>query len=116
MCVPKTYRQGKITLQATPSGKEPRKGAKMSDITYTRYGDYLLPNIILNDPSDAEPLTKYGIMRKNFLKSNKPALYGKMLCHEELYPHCREVQQQAYDRLNMLMAHLTASNPPPLIR
>ena len=85
----------------------------MSNITYSRHGDYLIPNIILSDPPDAEPLTKYGMMRKHFLKSNKPALYGKMLCHEELYPHCREVQQQAYDRLDMLMTHLTTSNPPP---
>ena len=83
------------------------------EITYTRLGDYLLPDIILSDPPDAEPLTKYGMMRKNFLKSNKPTLYGKMLCHEELYPHCRIIQQQAQDRLDVLMAHFAASNPPP---
>jgi hypothetical protein len=45
------------------------KGEIMSDITYTRVGDYYLPNIILSAPPDAEPLTKYGMMRKTFSKN-----------------------------------------------
>ena len=81
--------------------------------TYVEVGDYLLPNIALNDPPDTEPLTKYGMMRKSFLKTNKPALYGKMLCHEELYPHCREVERQAHSRIDALMEHLVVNNPPP---
>ena len=63
-------------------------------VTYVEVGVCLLPNIALSDPPDAEPLTKYGMTRKHFLKVNKPELYGKMLCHEELYPHCREVERQ----------------------
>ena len=84
----------------------------MPKITYTRIEDYLLPDLILSDPPDAEPLNHYGKMRKNYLKKNHPALYGKMLLHEELYPHCRVVQQQAQERLDMLMEHLMSNNPP----
>ena len=83
------------------------------ELTYTRVGDYLLPDSALSDPLDAERLTKYGMMRKNFLKTHKPALYGKMLCHEELYPHCRNIQQQAHNQMETLMEYLTANNPPP---
>jgi hypothetical protein len=85
----------------------------MSKITYSQVGDYLIPNIILSEPPGAEPLTKYGMMRKNFLKANKPALYGKMLCHEELYPHCRDVQRIAENRLDTMMAQLLERNLPP---
>jgi hypothetical protein len=74
---------------------------------------FVLPNIILSDPPDAEPLNHYGMMRKRFLKANYPAHYGKMLVHEELYPHCRIVQQQAQERFDKLMEHFVFTNPPP---
>jgi hypothetical protein len=56
---------------------------------------------------------KYGMMRKHFLKEHLPIPYCCMLLSEKLYPHCREIQQQAHDRLDMLMEYLTLSNPPP---
>ena len=82
-------------------------------IEYAQVGDYLIPDIVLNDPSDAETLSVYGMMRKNFLKTNHPAHYGLMLVSEKLYPHCREVQRRAIERFNMLMEHFVMSNPPP---
>ena len=47
------------------------------EITYTRVGDYLLPDIILSDPPDAEPLTKYGMMRKTSSKAISPRYTAK---------------------------------------
>ncbi|MCL2616611.1 MAG: TnpV protein [Defluviitaleaceae bacterium] len=85
----------------------------MPNITYTLVGDYYLPNIILSDPPDAEPLTRYGMMRKNFLKEHRPISYGQMLLQEKLYPHCRDIQRQAHERLDTLMAHFMSNNPPP---
>ena len=85
----------------------------MPEITYTQVGDYYLPNIILSDPPDAEPLTKYGIMRKHYLKHYRPLVYGKMLACEEVYPHCRDIQHQAQERMDILMEQLTKRNPPP---
>jgi hypothetical protein len=76
----------------------------MPNISYTLVGDYFLPNICLRDPPDAEPLTKYGMMRKRHLKEHRKITYGLMLTREELYPHCRTVQQQAHARLDELMA------------
>ncbi|MCL2574698.1 MAG: TnpV protein [Defluviitaleaceae bacterium] len=40
----------------------------MLNITCSQIGDYLLPDIVLSEPSDAEPLTKYGMMPKNLLE------------------------------------------------
>jgi hypothetical protein len=82
-------------------------------ITYSQVGDYLLPDIVLSDPPDAEPLTAYGMMRKSFLKTHHQAHYGLMLVSEKLYPHCREIQRQALERFNMLMENFVTSNPPP---
>ena len=58
------------------------------ELTYTRHGDYLLPDIKLSDPPYARPLGKYGMMHKAYLKNHKPALalYGRLLLSERLYP------------------------------
>jgi len=85
----------------------------MPEITYTRHGDYLLPDIVLSDPPDAEPLTKYGMMRKRHLKEHHKITYGLMLTQEELYPHCRAVQRLAEGRMDELMIQLAQRNPPP---
>jgi len=81
-------------------------------ITYDRIGDYMLPNLILSEAIDVEPLDGWGMMRKRFLKENYPALYGQMLCGERLYPHCREVQGVAGEYFDILVESLQISNPP----
>ncbi|MDR1542295.1 MAG: TnpV protein [Clostridiales bacterium] len=68
------------------------------EITYTKHGDYLLPNIALSDPPDAPPLGGYGRMHKAFLKEHKPALYSQLLLSERLYPLCRAADEAAAER------------------
>ena len=70
----------------------------MSNITYTRVGDYLLPNIILGD-TGKESLGYYGRMHKDFLREHRPILYNQLLLSERLYPLCREVDATATARL-----------------
>ena len=71
----------------------------MSEITYHRVGDYLLPGIALSDPVDACPLGRYGMMHKEYLRREKPALYASLLLSERLYPLCREVDEAAAHRM-----------------
>ena len=73
----------------------------MNEITYTLVGDYLLPNITLNEPSPDEvaPLGKYGRMHKKYLQEHKPILYNTLLLSERLYPLCREIDEAAANRL-----------------
>ena len=47
-------------------------------ITYKKCGDYLLPNLILAEKENKQ-LNKYGLLRLEFLKSNKKALYQEYL-------------------------------------
>jgi len=46
----------------------------MNEITYTKVGEYLLPDVRLSDPPDAPPLGKYGMMHKKYLREEKPGL------------------------------------------
>jgi hypothetical protein len=68
------------------------------EISYTRVGDYLLPDIRLSDPPDAPPLGRYGMMHKEYLRREKPALYTSLLFSERLYPLCREIDKAAQSR------------------
>ena len=85
----------------------------MPEITYTRKGDYLLPNVILKDPPNPEPLNKYGRMRQSYLKNHKPILYSQLLSEEKLYPHLRDIGRTAMERLETLLAQLAKRNSPP---
>ena len=85
----------------------------MPEITYTRKGDYLLPNIALQEPPDVKPLNKYGRMRQSYLKNHKPILYSQLLLAEKLYPHLRDTQRAAQERFDTLMAQLVQRDPPP---
>ena len=75
-------------------------------LTYTRSGDYLIPNIQLTE-SEAKPLSKYGRMRKKYLEEHRPILWNTMILSEKLYPHLREIDEAANRRLEVLMNELT---------
>ena len=80
----------------------------MNEITYTKVGDYYLPDVRLSDPPDAPPLGRYGMMHKEYLRREKATLYAKLLLSERLYPLCREVDEAAAHRLATIENHETA--------
>ena len=82
-----------------------------SNLNYTQTGDYLLPNLILNQPR--KPLGKYGRLRRTYLKEQRPVLYNTMLLSGSLYPHLMEVEQTAENRMQQTMAQLLKQNPVP---
>ena len=87
----------------------------MALIDYTRHGDYLIPNIILNEPprEQTEPITRYGAMRRSYLKEHRPITYTRLLLSERLFPHLREIQEKAHKRFDSIMSEILVFNPPP---
>lgn len=51
-------------------------------------------------------MTKYGLMRKNFLKEHKSGIYQGMLLSGRLTAHCLEMQEQAEQRMDTLTAQM----------
>lgn len=84
----------------------------MKQITYTRYGDYNIPNLTLSE-TETKSLGKYGRMRKNYLKEHRPVLWSSLILSENLYPHLREIDEAANRRMEHLMAAMLASAPAP---
>ena len=67
-----------------------------------------MPDMAMPTASTAEPLTKYGRMRMNYLKRNKPFLYSKLVESGQLYTHCLEIQKQALQSLEHMANFFTA--------
>ena len=81
----------------------------MTELTYTRSGDYLIPNLSLQE-TGMKPLGKYGRMRKNYLQEHRPVLWNRLLLSESLYPHLREIDKTANRRLEQMMSELMKKN------
>ena len=82
-----------------------------SNLNYTQTGDYLLPNLTLNQPR--KPLGKYGRLRRTYLMNHRPVLYNTMLLSGTLHPHLLEVDQTAESRMRQTMQELLKQNPAP---
>ena len=76
-----------------------------NNLTYTRNGDYLIPNLSLSEQPE-KPLGKYGRMRKAYLKEHRPLIYNQLLLTEKLYPHLLEIDETANSRLEQMMPQL----------
>ena len=59
-----------------------------NNLTYTRCGDYEIPDLTLSE-AENKPLGKYGRMRKRYLQKHRPVLWNSMILSEKLYPHLR---------------------------
>lgn len=77
----------------------------MKELTYTRVGDYYIPNLKLAEQPD-KPIGKYGRLRQRYLKEHRPALYSGLLLTEKLYPHLLEIDEAANERMDILMPQL----------
>lgn len=77
----------------------------MNELTYTRCGDYYIPDLKLSEQPQ-KPLGKYGRMRKTYLKEHRPILYNQLLMTEKLYPHLAEIDETANRRLEQMMPQL----------
>ena len=76
-------------------------------LTYYCNGDYLLPNIAVNE-TDQQSLGKYGMLRLHFLQAYRPVLYNELLLSGKLTPHLHEIDVTCIQRLELLMPQMMA--------
>ena len=72
--------------------------------TYTRQGDYLIPNIALPHP---KPIGIWGRRRRQYLKEHREVLYSVLFLTGQLDDHLAETDRHAeemYDCLTTQMA------------
>ena len=75
-------------------------------IQYRRVGDYLIPNLALPPKEANITLGKWGMMHKDYLLKHKKVLFTTLLTQGKLYQHCAEVENQAWDMFDTLVAQM----------
>ena len=77
----------------------------MTQITYTRQGDYLLPNLL--PPQEPQiPLGKYALMRRRFLQQSRKVTYTNLLTTGQLHSHLMEIEQTAQSRVGRIVTQM----------
>lgn len=73
--------------------------------TYTKQGDYLLPDIKLPEQPEYE-IGVWGQRRRRYLKEHHRVIYYNMLTQCKLYPHLADIEQQAQNMFARLVNQL----------
>ena len=76
------------------------------ELEYIKTGDYYIPTLMANKEPE-EALTKYGLMRKTFLKEHRSGIYTGMMLEGMLKEHCLTIQQQAEERMDVLIKQMS---------
>ena len=74
------------------------------DLTYTRNGDYLFPDLRLEDAD--LPIGKYGLLRKSYLKEHRRGWYSSLLLTGKLDEHLAEINRTCTERVELITNQL----------
>lgn len=80
-----------------------------SEITYTRIGDYYMPNLALQQQEEIN-LGKYARLRLNYLKNHRKAEYTIMLMNNTLQSHLIDIDEIAKKRINTIVEYMAKSD------
>jgi len=75
------------------------------NISYTRKGDYLLPNLILKDKEQYN-IGKYGLLRLQYIKKEKLGLYFDLLVNDTLNEYLHNIDITVMEKVQSLIKEL----------
>lgn len=75
------------------------------NISYTKKGDYLLPNLILKD-TEQYNIGKYGLLRLQYIKKEKLGLYFDSLINDTLNEYLHNIDITVMEKVQSLIKEL----------
>ena len=79
----------------------------MAELTYTRVGDYYIPDLILDEELGQDVFYgKYGDLRRDYLQEHKPKLWMVLVNIGKLADHLKSVERMAEQRMDTLLPQL----------
>lgn len=76
------------------------------NISYTKHGDYLLPNLILKDKEQFN-IGKYGLLRLEYIKKYKLGLYFDLLVNNNLNKYLHNIDTTVMEKGQNLIKELS---------
>ena len=78
--------------------KKPKGVMKMS-LTYTKVGDYELPNLSV---PESPKIGKYGMLRHTFLRNHRKTEFSSLMLSGKMNSHLEEIDRQATEMMESL--------------
>ena len=75
------------------------------NISYTKNGDYLLQNLILEDKKQYN-IGKYGLLRLEYIKKYKLGLYFDLLINDTLNEYLHDIDTTVMEKVQKLIKEL----------
>ena len=75
------------------------------NISYTKQGDYLLPNLILDNIVQYN-IGKYGLLRLEYIKKEKLGLYFDLLVNDTLNEYLHNIDITVMEKVQSLIKEL----------
>lgn len=75
------------------------------NISYTKQGDYLLPNLILKEKVQFN-IGKYGLLRLQYIKKEKLGLYFDLLVKDSLNEYLHSIDITVMEKVQNLIKEL----------
>ena len=75
------------------------------NISYTKKGDYLLPDLILENKKQYN-IGKYGLLRLNYIKKYKLGLYFDLLVNDKLNEYLHNIETIVMEKMQKLIKEL----------
>ena len=73
-------------------------------IVYVLVGDYYIPMLTL--PEENRPIGRWGRMRRDYLKENRPGYYSSLLLTGKLWTYLADLDEHAQERLDRIMEQM----------
>ena len=75
------------------------------NISYTKQGDYLLPDLILENKKQYN-IGKYGLLKLNCIKKEKSGLYFDLLVNDKLNEYLHNIDTTVMEKVQKLIKEL----------
>lgn len=73
-------------------------------IEYVKCGDYYIPALTV--PKEHYNIGKYGMLRREYLKNHRQAIYSIMMMNGTLLKHLAEIDKTCHEVLDRLVAQM----------
>lgn len=73
------------------------------ELTYTKVGDYYIPDLALDDDTEYE-IGVYGRMHERFLKKHHSGTYTSLILTGKLWKHLAEIDAACHERMDFLIS------------
>ena len=76
------------------------------NISYTKKGDYLLPNLMLKEKVQFN-IGKYGLLRLEYIKKEKLGLYFDLLVNDTLNGYLHDIDTTVMEKVQKIIKELS---------